>query len=1186
MFSPGGDSDMADSVFSTPRPLLENTAIHTADAVKYLLHGPAPGGAEPSIDYAALRLALDREEVEYRSYGTRSPSPKTPDHLKSQRAPRPAWAVDEEERQRWDQQTRFGQRPHQQQQQQQPPSTPAAARQPSPLRPAALRNFPDIPADTPSRSPSPPAQSFLNRTDGPFASFRPPPPAQRASAPPAVEDLSTTIRQRDIIAAASAAAECPATARSPLPRSPSPGAARPTSLPSTGPLPDPNPPYTEFHIPSPGTSSPESALLAHRHRAPSTRPSSTTSVARNSPIMPELRRAANRAARERARSTSVRGHEDLSSHPSSVLPEVPYAVSRKRAHRTATGRGRTVTGGSAVSSEASGAPSVTSVPSSAMSRSASSVTTPSSSSYATSSRSARSRHRASAAAARSRALRELSEFMQSTGLPPLPPNVVDAKLPEGVQVSLDHAIPHVMNEFNRRGDLIRELVQRLSKEEEEEIARRRVRDAIKAAGGSGVDATQIDRILAAQKGGAKNHVEDLRIKYEQVRAQAERDAAEAQALRDELNSVTTKSTAQQRRAEQSFQAVAAQFRKPGHGALDQVTTEVVDVYERKVDGLQQEIKNLRDQVRKMTRAEGHSPTPPMLDEVPAPPDQFLRLKHTLEQQIGLLQKKIDEQQKVIHRVEEERDLLKLQLVNFEKIKTIAGPQRAERDQPNPPAPPTGGSTRDRIRRDKLHFQLKLYEIDAMSAEQCRDVLKDVCIRLHVKDVHTVVDALEEVAKVVHMVPKMQQYIRQVDELVWRRPLVDLADKNAKRTPGAAKLKLADPQGIHAVRDTFRVLQFWAQELEALDHARTYRTRLFQLLGVDPDRLPGENPDEDAELMAVEEIKRLLAFEKNTHRRETRQLAAATGEGTSPEATYARVVSHFCNLFEVSTLADAFPKLNELFVFTTEVENGLRRLRDVLGVAEGVPVTPAAVLNRAADELLVRVSGASFRLENTEDVRDMDHVPVTFSINEPKPRVPTGTPTALRRSPVAASASPATSLIRATTADYGRGNGPNDVLRDLEELLDRVSHEEAELMDEEADLELPSFLRRSPSPRRRGDGDDDGDGLQIVVYALAHVSPTLNAFEIIPYGKFWIPARHRSDMSTDVLILLEILREQFMSETKLVIADPKYGLNGALRMDELVAYLRTEHLAALARQHASIIAVVVRLGGALGRSPAR
>ncbi|KNE60278.1 hypothetical protein AMAG_05688 [Allomyces macrogynus ATCC 38327] len=961
MFSPGGDGDVTDSVFSTPRPLLENTAIHTADAVKYLLHGPAPGGAEPSIDYAALRLALDREEVEYRSYGTRSPSPKTPDHLKSQRAPRPAWAVEEEERQRRDQQTRSEQ-PHLQQL----PSTPVAARQPSPLRPAALRNFPDIPADTPSRSPSPPAPSFLNRTDGPFASYRPPPPP-RASAPPAVEDIST-------------------------------------------------------------------------------------SAARSSPIMPELRRAANRAARDRARSTSARGNEDLSSHPSSVLPEVPYPVSRKRAHRTATaaaaGRGRTVTADSAVSSEASGSPSITSVPSS-MPRSASSVTTPSSSSYTTSSRSSRPHHhRASAAAvARSRALRELSEFMQATGLPPLPPNVVDVKLPEVVQVSLDHAIPHVMNEFNRRGDLIRELVQRLSKEEEEEIARRRVRDAIKAAGGG--DTTQIDRILAAQKGGSKNHVEDLRIKYEQVRAQAERDAAEAQALRDELQTVTTKSAAQQRRAEQSFQTVAAQFRKPGHGALDQVTTEVVDVYERKVDGLQQEIKNLRDQVRRMTRAEGHSPAPPMLDEVPAPPDQFLRLKHTLEQQIGLLQKKIDEQQKVIHR-------------------------RAERDQPHaPPAPPTGGSTRDRIRRDKLHFQLKLYEIDAMPAEQCRDVLKDVCIRLHVKGVHAVVNALEEVAKVVHMVPKMQQYIRQVDELVWRRPLVDPADKNGNRKPSNAK-KAADPQGIHAVRDTFRVLQFWAQELEVLDHARTYRTRLFQLLGVDPDRLPGETPDEDAELMAVEEIKRLLAFEKNTHRRETRQLAVATGEGTSPEATYARVVSHFCNLFEVSTLADAFPKLNELFVFTAEVENGLRRLRDVLGVGEGVPVTPAAVLNRAADELLVRVAGASFRVEDAEDMRDLDRVPVTFATAEPNSRPPTGTLPAPSRSPVAASASAAASFMRSTAADRGRGNGPNDVLRDLEQLLDRVSHEEAELMDEDADLELPSFLRRSPDPTRRGFDDDNND----------------------------------------------------------------------------------------------------------------
>ncbi|KAJ3361996.1 ATP-dependent DNA helicase II subunit 2 [Allomyces javanicus] len=67
------------------------------------------------------------------------------------------------------------------------------------------------------------------------------------------------------------------------------------------------------------------------------------------------------------------------------------------------------------------------------------------------------------------------------------------------------------------------------------------------------------------------------------------------------------------------------------------------------------------------------------------------------------------------------------------------------------------------------------------------------------------------------------------------------------------------------------------------------------------------------------------------------------------------------------------------------------------------------------------------------------------------------------------------------------------------------------------------------------------------WELASSTPTVKAFEIIAF----VPAT-------------TIPREQFMSESKLVIADPKYGLNAALRMWELVAYLRTKRLAALAK----------------------
>ncbi|KAI9221090.1 hypothetical protein BC828DRAFT_381951 [Blastocladiella britannica] len=617
---------------------------------------------------------------------------------------------------------------------------------------------------------------------------------------------------------------------------------------------------------------------------------------------------------------------------------------------------------------------------------------------------------------RSRALHEISQFLVTKGLPPLPPNVIDSNLPESVQVSLDHAMAQLMNEYHQRGNLIQHLVKQLSG------------TTAAAESGSGGGATQaaatgssaattrpsghdtglrprLDRIVrSAQQqppprtgaappdamSAAHQDAMHLQVKYQQLLAKSEREEAEASLLRQELAAVAFKLDQKRARAEATFRAASAQRARPDGGALDRVTQEVMDVYETKVSAMQDELAGLRKMVRKMTTdgdeggdGRGLTTPPPVAQDEP-PADQFLRLKHTLEQQIGLLQRRLEMQAEATRKAEEERDLLQLQMLNGPKTSGGGfGPSSSSAS--TRPRAGSMGTTRDLIRRDRLHYQLKLNVIDEMPAENVRELLKDVCIRLHLDDVFAVIPALEECARVVAVVPKMQEYIRKVDSLVWRRGSGFSSPKKAPPASavgkGARPAKRGKPfehdkdkgqqqhqtekeqedEGMHKTSATYKCLEQWAADLDVLQHTRTLLNKITKAVELDADTLVSgggiglTSTDSDAELLLLEEIKRLVAYERNMLRVERKHLREGGGADARESAVYQRIVAHFTHLFEVPTVDGVFPKLNELFVFVTEAEAGIARLRDLLGMPD---VKPSTVLSRAADELLLVVTAAS------------------------------------------------------------------------------------------------------------------------------------------------------------------------------------------------------------------------------------
>ncbi|KAI9141638.1 hypothetical protein BKA69DRAFT_385686 [Paraphysoderma sedebokerense] len=583
-----------------------------------------------------------------------------------------------------------------------------------------------------------------------------------------------------------------------------------------------------------------------------------------------------------------------------------------------------------------------------------------------------------------KSMRELSDFLITSGLPPLPERIFESKLPEPMAKSLNMGVGHLLQEYHRRGQIIQQLVGKLSdadrREEDWEIKLKEVEEKWKnqtSQESSMVEGlqTNLDRMVNKSKDMAgdlelsKAEAADLKARYEALKKQIEKESSDADMLKKQLHNVLEKMEKQRERNERSFEAIAKQHQKfrrdPSKSGIDRMTLEVVDVYESKLESVQNELNSMRLMLKSQKSKENveeESPvTPPpeseqedenehgttftkkprkLVEDIGNPQgDEFIRLRVAMEQQIKLLQKRLDETNDLLAKSENEKELLKLELLQFRK------PPKAFSTQESGSRQTEFGeeeklSTREKIRRDKLNYKLRLYKIDEMNAERCRNYLKDICIRLDINDINQVSTALSEVSKVLHLVPQMQRFIKQVDAIIWahQHAVVNVTvDQNADRS--------SPNPPMHKFRDTIKALQIWSEELETLDGLRKFIEKIYRLLRLN------DNDDEDADVKAlcVEEIKRLIAFEKNTHRAERSKMKE------SEESTYTRIVNHFCNLFEITTLSGVFPKMNELYVFVSEVDVGLKQIRELLELDQNVKVS--TILTKAADQILIALSNA-------------------------------------------------------------------------------------------------------------------------------------------------------------------------------------------------------------------------------------
>lgn len=110
--------------------------------------------------------------------------------------------------------------------------------------------------------------------------------------------------------------------------------------------------------------------------------------------------------------------------------------------------------------------------------------------------------------------------------------------------------------------------------------------------------------------------------------------------------------------------------------------------------------------------------------------------------------------------EEEKEILKLKLLSHKSGAEALRDRSLNRQV----------KTNSLINQDKEYSaQSKLKQLDSISGHEARSIVREICVRLKIRDINRLVDALQDIAVAVNLIPQMQEFIQTVDSITWAPP---------------------------------------------------------------------------------------------------------------------------------------------------------------------------------------------------------------------------------------------------------------------------------------------------------------------------------------------------------------------------------------------------------------------------------
>ncbi|KAH6570971.1 hypothetical protein BASA60_007400 [Batrachochytrium salamandrivorans] len=270
-------------------------------------------------------------------------------------------------------------------------------------------------------------------------------------------------------------------------------------------------------------------------------------------------------------------------------------------------------------------------------------------------------------------------------------------------------------------------------------------------------------------------------------------------------------------------------------------------------------------------------------------------------QIEVLKLQLENATKALYVSNNEVESLKMQLLN-------AGKSSWTEDASACPM-----STRKMIRRDKSLQSVRFNHIKQLSPNHAHNLLNDVCIRLSIREVEQLPAGIERIYLVLQLVGQMKAFIREVDAIV--------------RLHAANPEKSDEPKKLSSL---LAIIRYWGENTMCANDLTKFSQEIHKILNIQQRH--------GSDLHCLEEIRQLSLSGGRFSKRQSKTL----GDDESDPAI------HFRNLFNVPPDTDLISKINEVFVFCSEIRSRIEQLREVLHLDKHIQ--SVIVLSRSVDAI--------------------------------------------------------------------------------------------------------------------------------------------------------------------------------------------------------------------------------------------
>ncbi|CAG5131830.1 unnamed protein product, partial [Candidula unifasciata] len=295
---------------------------------------------------------------------------------------------------------------------------------------------------------------------------------------------------------------------------------------------------------------------------------------------------------------------------------------------------------------------------------------------------------------------------------------------------------------------------------------------------------------------------------------------------------------------------------------------------------------------------------------------------TLKDILKLYEKQLQEKNKKIRLLEEQRESLKQDLRSSPdvqdhrlltlKVKKLENQLR----QHNISIP--GEKTKVDPFAGKRKLNTQLQHLESLPLEQCHHYLRELCVELQTDDLDCLVDLVRSAKEEARNCDRFQEYCLRLSETV------ESVNEHSQRHRRYGRNKdLSTILCDSNMRYYLGVIENWSKDIASLEELQDAINSLLDKVvpWIHARMEYNHSVSEMAEL-----IERVTHADKSDRK-------TTLMEDVS-RSTLESIVSHFQTLFEVSKISGIFPRMNEVYRQLGEYKNVYNALKSILGIPTG------------------------------------------------------------------------------------------------------------------------------------------------------------------------------------------------------------------------------------------------------------